>query len=369
MQINIAAWPGLKEKSVNPYTWLIYQPMAEMGANVTDFSFYKPMPRATDVLHVHWPEGMFWNRFSRQYPWLAQLYAGRLLTAMSGVKRRGGVIVWTAHNLQPHEPLHPVHQRIWTKFFPRFRSSADLVISLTSEAEQLLQQTYPDLQNKRITVIPHPHYRAAYPAPKPTAEARASLDIPPEDFVLCCVGAIRPSKGIAEFAEAYSRIAARGEKLLIAGACDDPDYLLKLRAIARGNAELIYLRVGRVPEETMIAMLSAADLTVLNFRSILNSGSALLSLSYDTPLCAPALGSLREFARRLGSDWVMELPQPLADHELRALIEQAKSKAMKRRFQRALLPADLEAEAVAKRTLEEYRLALKDGRKRKSLAA
>jgi glycosyltransferase involved in cell wall biosynthesis len=368
MPINVVAWPGLKEKSENPYTWLVYQPMAAMGANVVDFSFYKPMPSCVDILHIHWPEGIFWNRFSRRYPWLARLYAERLTRAIFRVRRVGGAIVWTSHNLQPHEQLHPVHQRIWKDFFPRFRSMIDLVISLTPEAERMLREAYPDLEGKRRAVVPHPHYRSAYPKPMSVENARASLGIPLNDFVLCCIGSIRPSKGILEFAELYTRIAVSGERLIIAGACDDSDYLARLSAIAAEHAGAIDLRIGRVADETMIAMLSAVDLTVTNFRRILNSGSVLLSLSYDTPVCGPALGSLSNIARRLGDDWMMELPQPLSAGGLRAIIERAKLKAMKRRSQHAPLPADMEPKEVASCTLREYGRAIKDRHVRKRLA-
>ena len=360
MTLNIVAWPGLKEKGANPYTWLVYQPMAAMGANVMDFSFYKPMPAAADVLHVHWPEGIFWNRFSRKFPWLGRVYAERLMTAISHVKRNGGILVWTSHNLQPHEPLHPVHERIWEDFFPRFRSLADLVICLTPEAERLLKDSYPDMENKRITVIPHPHYRTAYSPPLPMQDARGSLDIAQNDFVLCCAGGIRPSKGIAEFAECFAGIAGHDEKLIIAGACDDDDYTLKLQSIAHANSSAIDLRFGRLSDEAMIALLSAADLTAVNFRSILNSGSVLLSLSCNTPVCVPASGSLLNLSRQLGDDWVMHIPQPLSGVELRKVIDQARIRATKRKSPIAPLPTEWEPDAVSSRTLDEYKNAIKD---------
>ena len=358
MTINIVAWPGLRAEDVNPYTRLIYRPMATLGGNVIDFSFYKPMRRTADVFHVHWPEGIFWNRFSRRYPWLARAYAERLLVAISGVRRRGGAAVWTSHNLTPHDSLHPVHDRIWKDFFPRFRSMIDLVINLTPEAERLLKITYPDLEGKRFAIVPHPHYRTAYPPPAPMQDARAALGVPVDDFMLSCIGNIRPNKGIAEFAGIFSRIAVPGERLMIAGLCDEHDYLLALKSIAGKKAGMIDLQIGRVSEERMIDMYSATDLTVLNFQSILNSGSMLLSLSCDTPICAPALGSVKEFAQKLGDDWVMTLPQPLSEAPLRALIDEAKRKGVKRRSQTAPLPADMAPEEVASRTLREYKMAL-----------
>ena len=222
--MKIVAWPGLKEKGANPYTWLVYQPMTENGAQVVDFSFYKALPSAVDIFHVHWPEGIFWNRFSRSYPWIANLYAERLIRAISSVRRSGGAIVWTSHNLRPHEPLNATHERIWAHFFPRFRSMVDLVINLTAELEALVRAAYPDIEASRFAVISHPHYRTAYPKALALGEARAAIGVPGDDFVLCCAGSIRPSKGILEFAEVFISAKANDERLIIADECTDEDY-------------------------------------------------------------------------------------------------------------------------------------------------
>ena len=142
------------------------------------------------------------------------------------MRRSGGAIVWTSHNLRPHEPLNATHERIWARFFPRFRSMVDLVINLTAESEALVRAAYPDIEGSRFAVISHPHYRTAYPKALALGEARAALGIPGDDFVLCCAGSIRPSKGILEFAEVFSSAKANNERLIIAGECTDEAYQL-----------------------------------------------------------------------------------------------------------------------------------------------
>ena len=358
MQMKVVAWPGLKEKNVNPYTWLVYQPMESNGAKIIDFSFYKALPSAIDIFHVHWPEGIFWNRFSRSYPWLAKVYAERLLSAISGVRRAGGAIVWTSHNLQPHEPLNSTHERIWAYFFPQFRSMVDLVINLTAESEALVRASYPDLEASRFAIISHPHYRTAYPKAVAIQDARAAMGVPGDDFILCCVGGIRPSKGILELAEVFSVAKSGNERLMISGECTDEGYGTQLRAIAERSGGSIYLRFGRLSDQEMAVTMSGADVTVINFRNILNSGSVMLSLSYDTPACVPAQGSLRDLFRRIGGDWLIDLPQPLSAMGLRLIIDRVKSAGFKRKQQLLPLPADFDPETVSLRTFEEYQLAL-----------
>jgi hypothetical protein len=67
--------------------------------------------------------------------------------------------------------------------------------------------------------------------------------------------------------------------------------------------------------------LGAADLVVLPFADILNSGSALLALSFDRPILVPHLGALPELQERLGSDWVRTYSGPLTAEVLCSAIE------------------------------------------------
>src|SRR5690606_36127483 len=57
----------------------------------------------------------------------------------------------------------------------------------------------------------------------------------------------------------------------------------------------------------------AADLVVLPYREILNSGTALLALSFDRPVLLPEAGAGDELTRRVGSEWVCTY-----EHELSA---------------------------------------------------
>jgi beta-1,4-mannosyltransferase len=45
-------------------------------------------------------------------------------------------------------------------------------------------------------------------------------------------------------------------------------------------------------------------LVVLPYREILNSGSALLALSFDRPILVPLRGTLGELQSQVGADWV-----------------------------------------------------------------
>jgi hypothetical protein len=49
---------------------------------------------------------------------------------------------------------------------------------------------------------------------------------------------------------------------------------------------------------------AAADVVILPYKEILNSGSAMLSLSLDRPVYVPALGSMPELRDSVGDLWL-----------------------------------------------------------------
>jgi beta-1,4-mannosyltransferase len=59
-----------------------------------------------------------------------------------------------------------------------------------------------------------------------------------------------------------------------------------------------------IPQDQAQLYFRAADLVVLPYREILNSGSALLALSFDCPILVPLRGTLGELQAQVGKDWV-----------------------------------------------------------------
>ena len=57
-------------------------------------------------------------------------------------------------------------------------------------------------------------------------------------------------------------------------------------------------------EDEIQLYLKGADLVVLPFREILNSGSAMLSLSFGCPILVPEKGSMGELRAYVGDEWV-----------------------------------------------------------------
>jgi hypothetical protein len=69
----------------------------------------------------------------------------------------------------------------------------------------------------------------------------------------------------------------------------EPRLRLELRFIRKDEVQLFF---------------KSADLIVLPYREILNSGVALLALSFNRPVLVPAIGALPELQALVGAEWV-----------------------------------------------------------------
>jgi glycosyltransferase involved in cell wall biosynthesis len=91
--------------------------------------------------------------------------------------------------------------------------------------------------------------------------------------------------------------------LLVVGRPDPPALEEQLRRLAAAD-ERVRLHLRFLDDEDLQYYLNATDLVVLPYRQVLNSGSALLALSFDRPVLVPRLGALEELQRTVGDAWV-----------------------------------------------------------------
>jgi glycosyltransferase involved in cell wall biosynthesis len=68
------------------------------------------------------------------------------------------------------------------------------------------------------------------------------------------------------------------------------------------------LRLELVDPAATAQLFAACDLVVLPYREILNSGTAMLALSYDRPVLLPDQGATGDLAAAVGPAWVRTYP-------------------------------------------------------------
>lgn len=270
--------------------------MERAGAQVAEFTPRRALSGRYDVWHVHWPDDFL----SIRSPVRAVGYVVAELVLMGLARLRGTRIVWTVHDLGPHESPHPwLEPLFWRAFVPM----VDGFVTLSDHARDAAQAQFPALQRRPSAVVPHGHYRPAYPDPVPQIEARRVLDISPGAPVLAYVGRIRPYKNVPTLVRTFRAWDAPDARLLVAG---NPSSDAVRRAVddAAAGESRVRLDLRFVPDDEMPLVLGAADVVVLPYADILHSGSALLALSFDRPVLLPGDGAMPELRDAVGDVWV-----------------------------------------------------------------
>ena len=294
---RVLAWPAFLNRFLNPYNWLLYTHMARLGARVDEFTPTRLLRTGRyRVWHLHWPDFILNQRSER----LARAWLGLLLRLIDSARRRGVKVVWTVHNLRAHEGCHPGLER-W--FWPRFTRRLDGYICLTETSRRAAIERFPALRTLPGSVVPHGHYRGVYADSLTRSQARAALDLPQRARVYVFIGHVRPYKNVPALVAEFRRLADPRAVLLVAGRPHSPELRGEVERAA-GNDPRVRLELGFVPGRRVQLYLRAADLVVLPYAEILNSGSSLLALSFDRPILVPSKGSLRELQSQVGADWV-----------------------------------------------------------------
>jgi glycosyltransferase involved in cell wall biosynthesis len=285
--MRVLAFPRASDR--NPYTSLLYDAVERLGAEVVEFDPRHTVPG--DVMHVHWPEWFL----GRRNPFAVRRDYAVWMRTLRALKSQGTKIVWTAHNLRSHERRHEsLQRRFWAEFVPL----VDGCICLSARSQELVREAFPQL-SCAFAVVPHGHYRDVYPRTVTRAEARKRLGLG-EEFVFVHVGMVREYKNVPALMAAFAALGSC--RLIVAGEVFDEGLR---RRIEGASSPGVLLSLERVADEDLQRYFRAADLAVFPYRDILNSGSALMALSFDVPVLVPALGSMPELREQVGSDWVM----------------------------------------------------------------
>jgi glycosyltransferase involved in cell wall biosynthesis len=342
--LRVLAWPGLRARSANPYTRLLYTHLASLGVRVQEFTVGRAFRGGYDVLHVQWPEkpltAASWTRRA--------VGATTEVAILDAAHFHGARVVWTAHNACPHESRNPRLER-W--FWSAFVRQVDAVIHLSAAGQHAVEARYPALAGLPHAVVPHGHYRGAYPDTISREDARASLAIPNGARVVAYLGLLRPYKNVPHLVRTVRALpASAGDVvLLVGGAPHTPALVDEVHAAAGGDPR-VRLTLEQVPEEEVQRYFRAADLVVLPFTDITNSGSALLALSFDRPILVPARGAMPEIQALVGGDWVRTYEGELTPELLAGALDWAV-----KRPQGAVARLDpLEWPVIARQTLAVY---------------
>jgi len=315
--MRVLALPAFKNRRENPYNASLYAALGEIpGVTVEEFTNRRVLLERWDVVHIHWPDTPLHRRSAGG----AALYTLLLLARLAWARLRGARIVWTVHNLRSHTGAWPEVERwLWRGFLPL----VDASIHLSRSGMEMALAAFRRLAAKPQSVVPHGHYRECYANDTDGAASRQELGIEPGVPVIAFAGQIKAYKNVSGLIRAFLDAADPEAILLIAGRPGDAAIEAQLRVEA-GEHPRIRFHFGLIPDDRMQLYFNACDLAVFPYRDILNSGSAILALSFDRPVLVPGRGAMAELREVAGADWVETYEGGLTGPILAAALRRAR---------------------------------------------
>lgn len=242
-----------------------------------------------NIIHLHWID------FALPY---SNLYFSRVISlintlfVLTYLKILRYRVVWTVHNIIPHEPL-TINDKLIVKYLSKLASSI-LVHSINTKSELAVNE---EIQSKTI-VTPHGNYISEYPNIVSKSTSRRYLGLPSKAFVYSSVGYIRPYKRLEDLITTYISSGLHSTSyLLIAGSCIDNEYLKKLTYLSSKYNRII-IKSGFIPDNFLQYYYNASDIVVIQYKEFTTSGSAILSASFGLPLILPKLELFSQFPKK-----------------------------------------------------------------------
>ena len=348
MAVRVAFLPNTTQWDAKPYLPLLRQALAEQGATVVDVNNDFLSTRwlwakrgQVDVLHFHWI----------QYHYLIAPQVGstaalvHFLRKLVWARLLGYQIVWTMHNTLPHERaggnIDVVARRAMALL-------AHKVLVLCEDGIRQLAEQFN--RRKLVYLTPHGHFVGVYPDCVSRVQARARLNLRPNDFVYLFFGGVRPHKNIEALLETFADLPGENVRLLIVGGARGDEIRQRVARLADADHRVITV-LDHVPDDDVQSYMKATDAVVLPFSQVLSSSSVIAAMSFGRPVIAPARGCVPEWVVD-GCGFVYDPADPNGLRQAMLAAQDANLTAMGRAAYDRVLTYSWDV--VAKRTLAAY---------------
>ncbi len=276
------------------YLYLLYKELLTKNnqsevISISVFNHYKFVLAAlftkNTILHYHWLE------FQTLKALLGMPYK---LLCIALYKLFGGTIVWTVHNLSPHDKKYLKLHRLIHHWMAKRAS----LIHVHSKSALSLVSKYLNIEKEKICILEHPKFpsielqkeEAQYEFLSNYGDGRNFLQNP----VFLIFGGISEYKGIREIIEIL--IAhERKFNLIIAGYVKVGNEDLHNFIIDKtvDDDRVIYVP-SFIPENHYPSLLHSSDICLFNYDEILTSGGVAMAIAYQKKIIAPNLGCLQD---------------------------------------------------------------------------
>jgi len=280
----------------NPYQSMLYSRASEFGVEVSPIGLDELDgldPRndtganphtITSIVHLHWTNPIVQRH---RDPVAARTSMHRTLDALRAYRERGGRLVWTIHNVLPHDHSHHVLE---LELCQRLTRESDIVHVLAPSTARAVDAYYP-LTEATVITEGHASFIGHYPDTVTPTEARAALGLNADDEVIVSMGGVRPYRGLDRLADAVTQLQRTRPRarLLVAGRPGRGTDVAALERVLDAVPGIVR-RLDFVPDDEVQLWMRAADVAAMPYERILNSSSFPLAQSFGLPVVAPNLG-------------------------------------------------------------------------------
>lgn len=275
----------------NPYQKLLYRSIGSRyriasGSIATSVGQLNRLGKS--IHHIHWEEALFSKcESASQAGKLRRNYVAQLKRYVD----LGGKVVWTIHNIKPHE---------WrfTGTFLSLRKDlaalSSLILVHSQHAASMLQAQIGAADMSKVRVLAHPTYFDVYEPAEKTIELAGQPPAHPR--TLLYFGLVRAYKGIPEMLRKLPHEFMVKHDLALR-ICGHPmraeSFLDDLLAQCDARPE-IECRLESIPTPEVADLLRSCAGLILPYHKVLTSGVAVLSLTLGVPTVAPKTPAMEE---------------------------------------------------------------------------
>jgi glycosyltransferase involved in cell wall biosynthesis len=268
----------------NPFQDLLYSKFSEVGINVFShrsiagaIKAVETSTAAVKILHLHWLNVVLSDVPESELEKQVGIFENQLARA----KQTGAKIVWTVHNVLPHEGYQVEPSVAVRKIMIE---AADLVHIMSPDTVERCAK-YFDIPQAKVIQLEHAGYHGFY-SPLATSKNLSDLwGLPRNAKVLVSMGGIKPYKGLGEFAKVFKSAADSNTHLLIAGKADTDFQQSELWKMAELSPNL-HVLPEMISDSLVNPLISRADAVVIPYQASLNSGAMVLGLTFEKPILA-----------------------------------------------------------------------------------
>lgn len=268
----------------NPFQDLLYSKFSEVGINVFShrsiagaIKAVETSPTAVKILHLHWLNVVLSDVPESELEKQVGIFENQLARA----KQTGAKIVWTVHNVLPHEGYQVEPSVAVRKIMIE---AADLVHIMSPDTVERCTK-YFDIPQAKVIRLEHAGYHGFYPPLAPSKNLSDIWGLPRHAKVLVSMGGIKPYKGLGEFARVFKSAADSNTHLLIAGKADTDFQQSELWKMAELSPNL-HVLPEMISDSLVNPLISRADAVVIPYQASLNSGAMVLGLTFEKPILA-----------------------------------------------------------------------------------